>query len=63
MIEGDFIITPQEQIKIGRLCRDDNNVPAVAIKRAKRNEYETVPIAYLITELSKAKEDMETEYN
>ena len=52
MKEGDYLCTPQSAIKFGQLCRDDNGKPAVSIKRSKKNEYEKVPISYLIAALS-----------
>lgn len=61
MIEGDFIETPQAHIKMGRLCWNNNEEPALSVKRGKRNEYETVPITYLITQLSKAQKYMEAQ--
>ncbi len=59
MIEGEYLTTPQAHIKIGKLCWDENFTPAVSVKRGKKNEYETVPITYLITKLSEAQEYME----
>ncbi len=59
MKEGDYLCTPQSAIKFGQLCRDDNGKPAVSIKRSKKNEYEKVPISYLIAALSNAQESME----
>lgn len=61
MIEGNFIETPQAHIKIGKLCWDSNEEPALSVKRGKRNEYETVPISYLLTKLSEAQKYMETQ--
>lgn len=49
MTEGEFFTTPQTHIKLGKLCRDERGNPAISVKRGKKNEYETVPITYLIT--------------
>ena len=40
MIEGNFIETPQAHIKMGKLCWDSNEEPALSVKRGKRDEYE-----------------------
>lgn len=61
MIEGEFLTTPQTHIKLGQLCRDERGKPAISVKRGKRNEYEAVPITYLITQLSEAQEYMEAQ--
>lgn len=61
MIEGNFIETPQAHIKMGKLCLDSNEEPALSVKRGKRDEYETVPISYLITQLSEAQKYMEAQ--
>lgn len=63
MIEEYFIETPQAHIKMGKLCWDRNEEPALSVKRGKRDEYETVSIAYLITQLSKAQKYMEAQHN
>lgn len=63
MIEGNYIETPQAHIKMGKLCWDSNEKPALSVKRGKRDEYETVPISYLIAQLSEAQKHMETQRN
>lgn len=63
MTEGEFFKTPQTHIKLGKLCRDERGNPAISVKRGKKNEYETVPITYLITQLSKAQKYMEAQCN
>lgn len=61
MTEGEFLTTPQAHIKLGKLCRDERGKPAISVKRGKKNEYETVPITYLITQLSEAQKHMEAQ--
>ena len=58
MQEGDFLYTPKSHIRLGQLCRDDNGNPSVTFKRAKKNEYETIPISELIAVLCCAEESM-----
>lgn len=60
MYEGDYLTTPENKIKVGQICRDELGNPALSIKRGKRNEYEKVPIPYLIEELSAVLYEMST---
>ena len=62
MTEGEFFTTPQTHIKLGKLCRDELGNPAITVKRGKKNEYETVPITYLKTQLSEAQKHMEAQF-
>ena len=51
MNEGEFITTPQLHIKLGQLCRNERGEPAISIKRGKKDEYENVPVSYLLDTL------------
>ena len=48
MQEGDYVCTPKNHIKLGKICRDDNGEPALLVKRSGKKEYEKVPIAWFI---------------
>lgn len=63
MYKGDYLRTPKSQITMGQFCIDDTGQPAVAVKRGKKGEFETVPISYLIHTLSDAQQSMETQIN
>jgi len=58
MNEGEFITTPQLHIKLGQLCRNDCGELALAVKRGKKDEYENVPISYLLDTLYKVQKTM-----
>ena len=58
MKEGEFVTTPQAHIKLGQLCRDKLGNPALSIKRGKKNEYEDVPISFLLDTLCEAQQSM-----
>ncbi|MBR7085028.1 MAG: hypothetical protein IKI37_07620 [Oscillospiraceae bacterium] len=58
MSEGEFITTPQLHIKLGQLCRNDKGEPVLSVKRGKKDEYENVPISYLMDTLHKVQESM-----
>lgn len=63
MKAGEYIKTPISNITLGQLCWDNNAKPALSVKRGKKNEYETIPLSYLITQLSEAQEYMEAQRN
>lgn len=63
MKAGEYIKTPIASITLGQLCWDSNEEPALSVKRGKRDEYETVPISYLITQLSEAQKHMKAQRN
>ncbi|MEE5994243.1 MAG: hypothetical protein V3G42_13565 [Oscillospiraceae bacterium] len=58
MNEGEFITTPQLHIKLGQLCRNERGEPAISIKRGKKDEYENVPVSYLLDTLYKIQKTM-----
>lgn len=59
MYEGDYLCTPKSRITMGQFCIDDTGQPAVAVKRGKKDEFETVPISYLLHTLSDAQRSIE----
>lgn len=58
MHEGEYLMTPIANIKLGQLCRDESGNPVLAVKRGKKNEYEKVPIPYLIETLTAAQYEL-----
>ena len=62
-ISGGRLSDPghQRDRPVGKLFWDCNEEPALSVKRGKRDEYETVPISYLITQLSEAQKYMEAQ--
>lgn len=63
MYEGDYLRTPKSRITMGRFCIDDTGQPAVAVKRGRKDEFETVPISYLIHTLTDVQQSMEEQMN
>lgn len=63
MYEGDYLRTPKSQITMGQYCIDDTGQPAVTVKRGRKDEFETVPISYLIHTLTDVQQSMEEQMN
>lgn len=48
MHEGEYLKTPKTSITLGQIIRDEFGNPVLSVKRGKKNEFENVPIPYLI---------------
>lgn len=58
MHEGEYLKTPKTKITLGQICRDEFGNPALSVKRGKKDEYEKVPIPYLINLLSNVQSEL-----
>lgn len=52
MHEGEYLMTPKANIKLGQICRDEFGNPVLSVKRGKKGQFEEVPIPYLIETLT-----------